>query len=113
MLLKSLILSAAASGLVAGAAMAQQTSNPLPTSPLPERGPNGLPKAEAPADTGEQVEVSANEAMVETHSNAVGQVIDQQRVVDLPLNGRNVTQLISLSGAAVLNTGGGLANTAR
>ena len=58
----------------------------------------------------EQVMVEANAAMVETHSNGVGQVIDQQRVVDLPLNGRNVTQLIALSGAAVSNTGGGIVN---
>jgi hypothetical protein len=59
----------------------------------------------------EQVEVSANATMVDTVSTAVGQVIDQQRVVDLPLNGRNVTQLISLSGAAVPTTGTGLVNT--
>src|SRR2546425_3202370 len=44
----------------------------------------------------EQVEVQANAAMVETHSNVIGQVIDQQRVAELPLNGRNVTQLIGL-----------------
>ena len=49
----------------------------------------------------EQVEVQANAAMVETQSTGVGQVIDQRRVVDLPLNGRNVTQLIALSGGAV------------
>jgi hypothetical protein len=59
----------------------------------------------------QEVTVQASAAMVETHSNGLGQVIDQQRVVDLPLNGRNVTQLISLSGAAVPNTGGGLVNT--
>lgn len=58
----------------------------------------------------EQIEVQANAAMVETSSNGVGQVIDQQRVVDLPLNGRNLSQLIQLSGAAVPSTGGGLAN---
>src|ERR1700730_12263364 len=48
----------------------------------------------------EQVVVDASVAMVETHSNGVGQVIDQQKVVDLPLNGRQVTQLISLAGGA-------------
>jgi len=64
MLIKSLILSAAASGLLASAAMAQQTSNPLPTSPLPEKGANGLPKAEAPAATDEAVEISATELSV-------------------------------------------------
>jgi hypothetical protein len=51
------------------------------------------------------VEVKANAAMVETQSNGVGQVIQPEQVIDLPLNGRQVTQLISLSGAAV-NTGG-------
>ena len=49
----------------------------------------------------EHIEVQADVAMVETHSTAVGQVIDQSKVVDLPLNGRNVTQLVGLSGAAV------------
>jgi hypothetical protein len=52
----------------------------------------------------------ANAAMVETSTSGVGQVIDQQRVVDLPLNGRNLSQLIQLSGAAVPSTAGGLAN---
>jgi hypothetical protein len=58
----------------------------------------------------ESVSVEANAAMLETHTNSVGQVIDQQRVVDLPLNGRNVAQLITLSGAAVTGTAGGLAS---
>jgi hypothetical protein len=49
----------------------------------------------------EQVVVEADAAMVETHNNGVGQVIDQDRVVDLPLNGRQVTQLVTLSGGAV------------
>jgi len=48
----------------------------------------------------EHVQVEANAAMVETQSTGVGQVIDSQRVVDLPLVGRQVTDLIVLSGAA-------------
>ena len=49
----------------------------------------------------QQVEVSANATMVESQTSGFSQVIDQRRVVDLPLNGRQPTQLILLSGAAV------------
>ena len=49
----------------------------------------------------EQVSVTADASMVETHDASIGQVIDQRRIVDLPLNGRQITQLITLSGAAV------------
>lgn len=49
----------------------------------------------------QEVEVRADATMVESQSNSVSQVIDQRRVVDLPLNGRQPTQLILLSGAAV------------
>jgi hypothetical protein len=49
----------------------------------------------------EQVEVQANAAMVETRSVGIGQVIENERILDLPLNGRQVTDLITLSGAAV------------
>ena len=52
----------------------------------------------------EQVEVQADAAMVEIRSTGVGQVIDNTRVIELPLNGRNVQELIILSGMAV---GGG------
>jgi hypothetical protein len=48
----------------------------------------------------EQVVVEAAASMVETHNTGIGQVVDQQRVVDLPLNGRNATDLIYLAGAA-------------
>src|SRR2546427_5928073 len=44
----------------------------------------------------EQVEVQANAALVETRSTAVGQVIESQRILELPLQGRNVTSLINL-----------------
>src|SRR2546430_14163781 len=49
----------------------------------------------------EQVEVQANAALVETRNVGVGQVIENERILELPLNGRQVTDLITLSGAAV------------
>jgi hypothetical protein len=49
----------------------------------------------------EQVVVEANTVQVDTSSVSVGNVIENQRVVDLPLNGRSPTDLITLSGAAV------------
>src|SRR5438552_1177848 len=49
----------------------------------------------------EQVEVQANAAQVETRSTAVGQAIENQPILELPLNGRQVTDLITLSGGAV------------
>src|SRR5262249_5445868 len=58
----------------------------------------------------ETVEVQADAALVETRNTGVGQVIDNVRVMELPLNGRQVTELIILSGAAV---GGGAQNTPR
>jgi len=51
--------------------------------------------------TSQQVNVEANVLLVETRSLAVGEVVQTQRVVDLPLNGRNVTDLIGLAGASV------------
>src|SRR5579863_6469031 len=49
----------------------------------------------------EQVQVEAAAAMVESHSTGVGQVINDQQVVDLPLNGRQISQLITVAGGAV------------
>jgi Carboxypeptidase regulatory-like domain len=51
-------------------------------------------------ETTERVVVSSNGAMIQTDTTSVSQVIDHARMVDLPLNGRNATQLIMLSGAA-------------
>src|SRR2546428_9851287 len=53
----------------------------------------------------EQVEVQTGAALVETRSSGVGQVIESSRVLDLPLNGRNVTDLIALAGGAVVGRG--------
>ena len=52
----------------------------------------------------EQVEVQANATLVETRTVGVGQVIENERILELPLNGRQVTDLITLSGAAVQTT---------
>src|SRR6187401_162459 len=52
----------------------------------------------------ETVRVQADAALVETRSVNVGTVVSQEQIVDLPLNGRSVLQLIVLSGAAVENT---------
>src|SRR6266481_6430167 len=48
----------------------------------------------------ETVEVQANAAMVETRSAGIGQVIENARILELPLIGRQVTDLVVLSGAA-------------
>jgi hypothetical protein len=49
----------------------------------------------------EQVQVQANAVMVETRTTSVGQVIQNQQILDLPLNGRQATDLIVLTGASV------------
>jgi hypothetical protein len=54
------------------------------------------------------VEVQANAGMVETQNTGIGQVIQPEAVVDLPLNNRQASQLIALSGAAIVNTAGGV-----
>src|SRR5689334_23800793 len=50
----------------------------------------------------EQVEVQANAALVETRNAGVGQVIENTRILELPLNGRNVTELMVLGGSAAV-----------
>lgn len=56
----------------------------------------------------ETVNVVANAAMVETRSTGVGQVIDNRAVVEMPLNGRQATELIYLSGLATSAPSGDL-----
>jgi hypothetical protein len=46
--------------------------------------------------------------MVETRSTGVGQVIDNERVMEIPLNGRQATELIFLSGLATSAPAGDL-----
>ena len=49
----------------------------------------------------ETVSVEAAAPLIETRSPAIGAVIDNERIEELPLNGRQATDLIILAGAAV------------
>src|SRR5205814_10692936 len=49
----------------------------------------------------ETIEVQANTSLVETQATGISQVIENQRILELPLNGRQATDLIVLAGAAV------------
>ena len=50
----------------------------------------------------QEMRVSANAAMVETQDTSISEVVDQRRIIDLPLNGRQATDLILLSGGAAM-----------
>jgi Carboxypeptidase regulatory-like domain len=61
----------------------------------------------APLEIGtvsQTVDVRSSATMLETKDNSIAQVIDARRMVDLPLNGRNPTQLITLTGAATTSS---------
>jgi hypothetical protein len=56
--------------------------------------------------TSDKVEVEADATMVQTQQNTISQIMDPRRIVDMPLNGRDPTQLITISGAAVNHSDG-------
>ena len=60
----------------------------------------------------DQVTVGADAALVETHSSGIGQVVDNQRVLEMPLNGRNPIELVFLAGMSNY-PGNGAINTVR
>lgn len=59
----------------------------------------------------ENVEVTAGAAMVQTEQTSISQVINQKNIVELPLNGRQATQLVLISGAAVVTPPGDMATS--
>jgi len=56
------------------------------------------------------VEVQAIGTLIETDTSAVGKVVENKQIVDLPLVSRNFTDLIILSPATVSDSGGALGN---
>jgi len=58
----------------------------------------------------DSIEVQANAAMVETRTVGISQVMETQRILELPLNGRTVESLLLLNGGAV--DGGSMTNRA-
>jgi hypothetical protein len=51
--------------------------------------------------TSEQVQVEANATLVESQATGVGNVIENQRILELPLNGRLATDLVQYTGAVI------------
>ncbi|PWU05119.1 MAG: hypothetical protein C5B51_15370 [Terriglobia bacterium] len=60
----------------------------------------------------EQVTVEANAAQVETRTTSIGQVVTNQQIAEMPLNGRNPIELVFLAGMANF-PGNGNINTVR
>jgi hypothetical protein len=52
-------------------------------------------------EVAETISVVGQAPLIETRSPSVGQVMENERIEELPLNGRNATQLIELVGASV------------
>src|SRR6185369_4985685 len=65
---------------------------------------NGSPVINVSLEVGqvnEQVDVQANATLVETRTSTVGSLVENEQILQLPLNGRVVTDLITLAGGAV------------
>ncbi|HLV87950.1 MAG TPA: carboxypeptidase regulatory-like domain-containing protein [Candidatus Sulfotelmatobacter sp.] len=55
----------------------------------------------------ETVEVTGETPLLQTESSSLGQVVEQRKADELPLNGRNIFNLITVSPAAVAQGGSG------
>ncbi len=49
----------------------------------------------------ESIQVEANTALVETQATSIGALIENKRILELPLNGINADELVGLAGAAI------------
>jgi len=58
-----------------------------------------------PGSAQESVSVNAQAVGLDTENAAIGQVVTGNEIVDLPLNGRNFTQLLLLNSGAVASSG--------
>src|SRR3954451_12335211 len=59
----------------------------------------------------ERVQVEAVAPILNTETGSIGQVIENKKIVDLPLNGRNFVQLASLLPNAITGTSGTVGGT--
>jgi len=59
----------------------------------------------APGSEQQTVNVNAEAISLDTENGAIGQVVTGEEIVDLPLNGRNFTQLLLLNSGAVSSSG--------
>lgn len=67
-------------------------------------------RVEAVMQVGEvtqSVEVTAETPLLQTETSSLGQVVDERKANELPLNGRNIFNLITVSPAAVAQGGSG------
>ncbi len=55
----------------------------------------------------ETVEVSAESPLLQAETSSLGQVVDERKADELPLNGRNIFNLITISPAAIAQGGSG------
>lgn len=54
-------------------------------------------------NTSDTIEVAGGAPVIETENASIGTVIENRRIIDLPLNGRNPLQLVSLTPGATTN----------
>ena len=61
----------------------------------------------------ETVEVTSETPLLQTESSSLGQVVEQRKADELPLNGRNIFNLITVSPAAVAQAAPAVPRSAR
>jgi hypothetical protein len=61
-----------------------------------------------PASVAQEITVTAEPPLVDTESGAKGTVIENKRIVDMPLNGRQFLELVKLTPGVTQNAGGSL-----